>query len=391
MSQDHNFLIINSFNPLSKKSGGVETFIKGIIKYAPSSITLSIVGLIGKNDPYPLHQWSTIEIDGKEIEFYPVMIEENEDIRQRIPLSFRFTWNLFKSKLDVSKFSLFFHRFEPAILYRNNKNKKYFVFHNDIHKFLSKSSEGIWAKFPFIYLWLEKAIHKYATKVLTVNTNTLAFYKNRYKRDADKYDFIPTWVDKAIFSPTADRDTLRQKVSDTYNIDNDAKWLLFVGRLQKQKNPQRLLEIINTLPENTRLLMVGDGNLRDNVENSISALNLSEKVHLLGAMHQDDICELYQASDLFLLASDFEGMPICVLESLACGLPVVSTPVGEVKLAITNGVSGEVCDTFDVPEIAEKCSTVLNNPETYNRTNCINSISEYTGEKVVERMFSFFR
>ncbi len=204
--------IIYPFYPIGKKAGGVETFMKGIIKYLPDNIAISIVGLINEEGILPLNSWSNINFEGKEIPFYPVMIEENEDKRELIPLSIRFTLALKRSSLDLSGHDLFFHRLEPAVLFLNNRHRKYFVFHNDIEKFLSrKDSEVFWAKVPWLYKIFEKIVYRYASKVLTVNGKTLAYYHKRYKQKKENYDFIPTWVDTEIFYPLIDEKEILKK------------------------------------------------------------------------------------------------------------------------------------------------------------------------------------
>jgi len=84
---------------------------------------------------------------------------------------------------------------------------------------------------------------------------------------------------------------------------------------------------------------------------------------------------------------NFEGMPMCVLEALACGLPVVSTDVGEVKRVVKNGYSGEVVEDFSPKSIAQALKKVLENYPNYSKENCINSVSEYTPQKVLAPLY----
>ncbi len=91
-----------------------------------------------------------------------------------------------------------------------------------------------------------------------------------------------------------------------------------VARLMPQKNPELLAR---ALPEGFRLLLAGDGPLRD-------ALTGHEGVHLLGV--RTDLPELLSAADVFALASNWEGHPIAAMEALAAGLPTVATAVGGV-------------------------------------------------------------
>lgn len=388
----HKLTIIYPFNPIGKKAGGIETFMKGIIKYLPSNISISIVGLCNDENEFKLGQWTTIDFENRVIPFYPVMVEEDEDKRMPIPLAIRFTLALKKLMPDLTDHGLFFHRLEPAVLFLNNKHKKYFVFHNDIEKFLSKDdSEVFWAKIPWLYKRFEKLIYKYATKVLTVNGKTLSYYHETYcKRKAD-FDFIPTWVDTEIFYPlTDDKTTLRMQVADQYGIPNDSKWLLFVGRLQKQKAPERLVQVVSKLKNNEQLILVGDGNLKEELTVLCNELGIEDRVHFLGTLPQSEIRSLFQVADLFLLTSNFEGMPICLLEAHACGLPIVSTPVGEVARIIARKKSGEIVSDFEVDTLSEAVNNVLANPTQYSSENCIKAIEAFYAPTVIDKMFDFY-
>ena len=84
-------------------------------------------------------------------------------------------------------------------------------------------------------------------------------------------------------------------------------------------------------------------------------------------------------------------MPICVLEALSCGLPVVSTDVGEVNKVVNNGISGEVVKSFSPYAISKSLKQVLENPLIYSKYNCIEAISEFTPQKVLMPIFKTIR
>jgi glycosyltransferase involved in cell wall biosynthesis len=103
-----------------------------------------------------------------------------------------------------------------------------------------------------------------------------------------------------------------------------------VGRLERQKNPGMLVNAIESIP-NAKLLLVGQGRLRADLEGR-------DRVRLLGV--RDDIPDILAAADIFALASDWEGLPLAIIEAMAAGLPVVATSVGCVPEVVQHGKTG---------------------------------------------------
>ena len=148
------------------------------------------------------------------------------------------------------------------------------------------------------------------------------FYLVKNSIDVDKYEY---------------NEKIRNKYRDELNIRNNLV-LGHVGRLSAPKNHMFLLKVFKGILEkksNAFLLIVGDGDLKDEINKNIKNLNLEEKVLMLGS--RDDINCILQAMDIFLFPSIWEGLPIAVVEAEASGLPcIVSENVTEeVKLLPT--------------------------------------------------------
>lgn len=101
-----------------------------------------------------------------------------------------------------------------------------------------------------------------------------------------------------------------------------------VGHLRPEKRFDRLLEACAALPE-VHVLIVGEGEMRPRLEERASRPDLAGRVHLTG--YRPDPQRFYRAMDLFAITSDTEQMPVCLLEAMATGLPVVSTEVGDIR------------------------------------------------------------
>lgn len=105
----------------------------------------------------------------------------------------------------------------------------------------------------------------------------------------------------------------------------DKKVLLYVGVLEQRRNPLFLLNLLSILPNDYILLMVGDGPLLSNIKDEIKAKELDDRCILLGKQSQEYLPSIYNSSDLFLLASDYEIYGMVILEAMYFGLPVIST------------------------------------------------------------------
>uniref|UniRef100_B8DK34 Glycosyl transferase group 1 n=1 Tax=Nitratidesulfovibrio vulgaris (strain DSM 19637 / Miyazaki F) TaxID=883 RepID=B8DK34_NITV9 len=109
-----------------------------------------------------------------------------------------------------------------------------------------------------------------------------------------------------------------------------------------------------------RLLLVGDGERRDEAERLCRELGLEGAVHFSGTRR--DIPELLRAMDVFVLSSRYEGMPVAVLEAMACGIPVVTTEVGGIGELVTDGETARVVPPHDVQALAAAMRWMADNP-----------------------------
>jgi glycosyltransferase involved in cell wall biosynthesis len=149
---------------------------------------------------------------------------------------------------------------------------------------------------------------------------------------ASRVHFVPNGVDTARFAPgdAAARAGARRRVG----ARPDEVVVGTVAMLRPDKNHARLVRAFADLARErpARLLIVGDGPCRRQLEEQAGALGLSNRVCLAGA--QVDPAPSYQAMDVFALSSDTEQMPLSVLEAMASGLPIVSPEVGDVAAMV---------------------------------------------------------
>lgn len=133
-----------------------------------------------------------------------------------------------------------------------------------------------------------------------------------------------------------------------------------VARFAPQKNHALLLNAFARTPASNpraRLLFVGDGALRAELEARAKSLGLAGSVRFLGL--RSDIPDVLGASDVFVLSSDYEGNPLSVLEAMASGLPIVSTAVGGVPSLVEGGTHGFLVQPGDLEGLARSMESLL--------------------------------
>ena len=163
-----------------------------------------------------------------------------------------------------------------------------------------------------------------------------------------KLEIVSNGVD-GRFNPS-NRNQARRKLG----LDVDRKIVLYVGLLVPVKGLRVLFDALEVL-EDPRLLcvLVGDGQLRDELSARAEVTPLSGRVFFAGARSSEDIPVWMNACDLLVLPSLSEGRPNVVLEAQACGLPVIATRVGGTPELIEDGVDGILVEAGDSCALAE--------------------------------------
>ena len=171
---------------------------------------------------------------------------------------------------------------------------------------------------------------------------------------AEKIHVIPNGVDLEKFHPLTDREALRRK----YLANEDETLIVSVGQLIERKGHHLTIEALGKLP-GCRLTIAGEGPERAALAALAVRLGVADRVSFLGRVAHEDLPSLYGAADLMVLASSSEGMANVMLESLACGAPVVATPVDGALEVIRSPASGKLTPARSAGALAETVKAVL--------------------------------
>ena len=157
---------------------------------------------------------------------------------------------------------------------------------------------------------------------------------------------------KVLYNPTV--------IKELNHIKSSTIKVVFMGRLGKRKGLYDIIEAAKHLKNSDiEINLYGDGDI-EKFEKLISDNNLQEKVKLMGWVSGDKKDEVFQNSDIFILPSYNEGLPISILEAMAYGLPIISTPVGGIPEAVEDGTNGFLIQPGDYKALAEKIDLMAN-------------------------------
>ena len=168
----------------------------------------------------------------------------------------------------------------------------------------------------------------------------------------------------------------------------------FVGRLSEEKGIKNFL---GSLPQifdaekNARALIIGDGLLYDYVRNFIRANHYEDRVRLIGWVSHDDLPGYLNRLKLAVIPSYTEGLPNVLLESMACGTPVLASSVGSIPDLIVDGKNGYLMDGNAPDAIARQVLRAINNDNSNIIENGYSLVQkEYTFEAAVNKHLALF-
>lgn len=209
--------------------------------------------------------------------------------------------------------------------------------------------------------------------------------------DADKIRVLPNAVDRELYQP-GDRDDARQILG----IDRQARLIVCVGMLVHGKGQHLLLRALARLRDRhpgLRLVLIGgpahEPRYPDSLRKLATELRLDDSVILTGSLPPHRVATWLRAADLFALPTFDEGCCNAVLEAMACGLPVVTTPAGDNALLIGAPQRGLLVPIDDAGALAEGMERALARP--WDRQKIAEYGAGYTWGEVARQTVQFFR
>lgn len=239
----------------------------------------------------------------------------------------------------------------------------FWTFHNvkfELTQAQSSKKKWLWKLLRFTHRMIYRILSRFVSGFIAVSVEVKTAILHIIGPDPTKITVICNGVDGQRYGRPIDKQRIRRLVG----IDPTAYLIAVVAELTEQKGHRFLVEALKTVTfrhPDVHALFIGEGDLRKRLEEDVKWLNLEKHIHFLG--YRRDIPELLGASDLFILPSLWEGLPMALLEAMATGLPVIATEVSGSTQVMIHGRTGLLVSPGDVNQLVKAIEQVISNRE----------------------------
>lgn len=372
--------ILHSGDMQTLALGGVDRYIKSLILFSENN-EITVFGTTKKGEHEIGCSYSK-EYCGKKYIFIPI----SDDARRPLSLYYmikEIRWIKCLGQYDC----IFAQRTEFSVPFLLSKYKKKLI--QMIHGSSKYSDIGFGKKKAKVHLLIERIAVSVASKTFVILNREefgVPYYKKKYPKYADRIFYGRNPIDVSIYYPT-DSIVARKELG----LPVDRKILLYSGRIEH--NPKRVLlfpdickEIIKKYSD-FLFVIIGEGSDKQELERKIKIMNLQSYFFLPGYIDDPHIIAKYNnASDVAINISIFEGTCTSNLEAVACGLPVVSTDVGDIREVLDGTHNGTIIgnssdDDTLVLTAAQAIMSICDNAPVMDET-----YMKYAGSEVMKEL-----
>ncbi len=232
-----------------------------------------------------------------------------------------------------------------------------------------------------------KFLSRFCDKVIAIGSDGARALKELAGIPDHKLEIIRAGVDSANYAES------KSEARIALGINQSEKIAVIVARLFPEKNHKLLLqafrEVIGRV-ENARLLIVGEGVEEAAICDEIAKLNLQERVTMMGVRR--DVARILAASDVFVISSDREGLPIAVLEAMAAAKPVVATAVGDLPMVVKDGETGRIVPAKNPQQMADALVEIFNDEERAARmgASALQAVEAYSLQTMIGKFETLY-
>ena len=336
----------------SQHFGGSRGLIENIL---PEIKSHTVIFGIGINGTIP---WKPILIKHN-ISFIPVC---NLRYLSVIPNRLQALWAYFKLRKRImsTKINIFYiHSPECALpfIFLNKDIPVIFHQHGSGNPMLkAKHYYGRSKIFKKIFDKILREIHKRSDWIIVIDK--LCYDQAKRNGAGNKTSILMNAVDIKKFCPNfEDRKIMRKK----YDLADEQFVILFAGRIEEIKRIDRIIDsmtYLNLKDDSFRLFVVGDGSLKKHFEQYTYKKKLQRLITFVGHVPNHELPSYYNMADVIILCSEMEGVPMVLLEALACGTPVIAPRLGGIPDFVSDSVNGIILDLVSPNAICQAIKEV---------------------------------
>lgn len=309
---------------------------------------------------HELGKWTTLMIDGENYSFLPVITNKQllKPKSGSANIEFAVSIFFFRSALKKKSINHVFTQTYSVLWFLSLTKSNWdicFYYPGLGNPMLIGRKPKIGRLFARLYSYLQGIMVGKASIVFAAASREQIDNYNLFLKKIGNLNFVrmlPTAVNTGLFKP---RDKLEARLM--LGVPQDAMVICFVGRLAFVKGIPLMLEALKIITQknpDARLLLVGDGEERQNLLRQVESLELDHHVLFLGNVQPSQVAVAIAAADVCVVSSYTEGFSCAMVEQVACGRPIVSTHVSGAQDLITDGVNGYIVEERDSAIFAQK-------------------------------------
>ncbi|WP_417558875.1 glycosyltransferase [Mesoflavibacter zeaxanthinifaciens] len=263
-----------------------------------------------------------------------------------------------------------------ANILNGNSCKLIFTEHNTFNRRMDKK----------YLLPIEKFVYRKYTKIVCISQEIKRVFSDNLNIENDKFILIHNGVN---LSTLENANTFTLKTINS-NLEEDDKLIIQVSAFRPQKDQKTLIRALSYVKdEKVKILLVGDGECREECENLVRQLGLGNRVLFLG--QRIDVPSLLKSSDIVVLSSHYEGLSLSSIEGMASGNPFVASNVPGLK-DIVDG-AGVLFECGNEQELASEIKELLSNKEYYNKIieTCLLRSEQYDISLMVQKHLELYQ
>lgn len=303
-----------------------------------------------------------------------------DSIKDRFDISYQATNKLgFEGAKWVKTYNI-----KPEKLFAPLQVIFYLLFHPSIKKVLISFSEAhwlIWYLYTLINTLLgreyyvvihfgksvpeekpqiyKKFFHK-AKNVIAVSHDIKKNYDSKYGINCEViYPLVPFY----------ECETSKEELRKEYGIPADANVICMVGSIKDMKHPETILDAVSQFSKEEmqqykpHIVYAGSGNMLQPMKEKAGSLGIADNVHFLGFVPKEQVNKVFKMSDMYIIASDFEGTSVSLLEAMFNKLPIIASDAPGINDMVKDNVSALLFKTKCAVEVKEHIKTIIDTPE----------------------------